>query len=227
MNKTFRAAIAVLGATMLLAGCTPSKPIVAIALFDRSESAVSDEKFAKLSQESCHTFASNLHPDDSAGHITVDGKVPKAYDLAQVQDPRKFHKNCQQSSSNMALASVPKGTFSCPAWDEAFAMSHRQAAASLPVLYVSVIQTNERETACPKIWRKLADDVEKRGGKLVIAGSSVGDAQNPALDGSFNKHLWQYLKDYPNTVFCEENNIRGCIEQAVIDIRNSPTGTQQ
>jgi hypothetical protein len=211
----------------LVTGCNPSQPIATILILDKSASALEDKQFAEIASQSCHTYAKSLLPNDFAGQIPVNGNAPRASDLTQVLDPRLYHRNCQQSSdATLVSATAPNGTFSCPAWDLAHDLTHRQTNSSLPVLYVSIIQTNEMEAPCPDVWRSLADDAQKRHGKLVIAGSSVGDAQNAALDGSFNQLLWQELKDSPSVVFCEED-AQGCIEQAFREIRTNQAKKQQ
>jgi hypothetical protein len=213
-------------ASCLVTGCTTSKPIAATLIIDKSESALKDEQFAKIAIESCHSVAKGLLASDFAQQITVNGTAPRASDLSQILDPRIYHRDCEKSPDAALVSTTPQGTFSCPAWDLAFDLSHRQSVASLPVLYVSIIQTNELETACPQTWQQLAEDADKRGGKLLIVGSSVGEQGNPALNNSFNQLLWQHLKDSPSTVFCEETNVQGCIEQAYIDLRQ-PTGGER
>jgi hypothetical protein len=207
----------------LTTACTPSQPIATVLMIDKSASALEDKQFTKIASEGCNSVAKGLLPTDYAGQITVDGSVPRASDLTQVLDPRLLHHDCQKPDAALVNTSIPKGTFSCPAWNLAYDLNRRQSAASLSVLYVSIIQTNEKEVPCPHVWRKLAEDAHKRGGRLVIAGSSVGDEQNPALDNTFNQLLWQQLKDSPSVDFCKETDVRGCIEKAFLDLR-TPKG---
>ena len=211
-------------AMALIAGCTMASPIATIFLIDQSKSALEDEQFAEIAEESCHSFVRGLLPGDLTRSITVNSTTPKASDLTEVLDPRRYHADCKPTEADGVLVSTSQGTFSCPAWRQARDLSHRQSAASLPVLYLSVIQTNELEIPCPQIWQQLAEDAQKRDGKLVIVASSTGEASNQALDGSFNQLLWQHLQDYESVVFCADSNVKGCIEQAYIDIRQPSRG---
>lgn len=223
MKKIIYAFVGCLLASSLLTGCTTSPRIASILILDKSASAIEDEEFSNSSQTACQTVAKNLQPNDlSTQPIAVDGEPPKAADLAPVGDNRIYLKNCRQhKSTGLALTkTTTRGTRSCPAWDLAYDLSHRPAVASLPVLYVSAIQTNELEKPCPKIWRKLAQDAEKRGGKLVIVGSSVGGGKTPALNNNFNRLLWQQLKDFSSVTFCEESSVRACIKEAAIQTRH-------
>jgi hypothetical protein len=224
--KIHKAILGAAGCLLLinpLTGCTPSTSIAAVLLIDKSASALDDKQFTEIASEGCHSVANNLLPTDYAGQITVNGSVPRASDLSQVLDPRPYHRDCQQSRNAALVNTAPKGTFSCPAWDLAFDLTQKKPADTLPVLYLSFIQTNESEDSCPDVWKKLAMDAEKRGGKLVIVGSSFGDTANSALDSGFNHLLWTHLKDSPSTVFCKETDVQHCIAQAFIDIR-TPTG---
>jgi hypothetical protein len=230
MKNITRTAIAVFGATLLLASCTTPKPLATILIIDTSASALNDQQFAEISKTSCHSFAKGLHPTDLAKRIPVNGNIPRASDLAQVVNPRSYHHSCQEQSPNAALVSTTtrSGTFVCPALELAYDLSHRKSADSLPVLYVSVVQTNELDSACPDSWRKLAADAQHRQGKLLIVGSSVGEERdNPALDNRFNTLLWQSLKDSPSTVFCNESSVKNCIDRAFLDVRTPPKGKSE
>lgn len=210
-----------------LAGCTPSQPIATILIHDMSLSAIEDKEFAAIAKQSCHALARSLRPTDVAGSVAVSGSPPNASDLKPVLDPRLYHRACQPSKkAQLVGANAPQGTFSCPAWALSEQLSHRQDFASYPVVYVSVIQTNDLESPCPAIWKGLAEDSHKRGGKLAIVGSSVGNAENPALDHTFNRLLWTELKEFPSVVFCEED-VRGCVERAFDEVRRNQKNQTQ